>query len=428
MASASVPNSGSPSGSVPAGASGPAMPSTPPAAFPHPLRERNFRMWWAGQSISLLGDQCYLVALPWLVLQMTGSALAMSTILMMAAIPRTVLMLIGGALTDRISPRKVMITTASARTVLVAAIGFLVWYHRLDLWQLYVLAFAFGTADAFAYPASGAFTPSLVKREQMVAASSTMQSTIQFTSIVAPAPAGIMIKTLGMAWAFFLDAISFLFIIGALWRLPDPPRPPAAARKPMWHSIKDGIGYVVKDVPLRSFVLLATTLNFCMAGPMGVGLPYLAKTKFGSPTAYGFLVASAAAGGLLGALLAGLLRVRHRGWLILSMCATLGVLVGPIGLAPRIWMVAGLLLLMGLTAGIANVHIVAWIQQRIALEVRGRVMSVLMLALIGLMPVSLAAAGALIAWSLPGMFLLSGALVIMVCGFGALQRPVRDIE
>lgn len=394
---------------------------------PHPLRERNFRMWWAGQAISLLGDQCYLVALPWQVLQMTGSAVAMSTILMTAAVPRTVLMLIGGALTDRISPRKVMMTTASTRTVLVAAIGFLVWFNVLQIWELYVLAFAFGTADAFAYPASGAFTPSLVKREQMVAASSTLQSTLQFTSIAGPAPAGIMIKMVGTAWAFFLDAISFLFIIAALWRLPDPPKPPLAARKPMWHSIKEGIGYVIKDVPLRSFVLLATVLNFCMAGPMGVGLPYLAKTKFGSPTAYGFLVAAAATGGLLGSLLAGLWRVGHRGWLILSMCGVLGILLGPIGLVPRLWMIAALLLLMGLSAGIANVHIVAWIQQRMTLEVRGRVMSVVMLSLIGLMPVSLAAAGALVAWSLPAMFLLSGGLVIAVCAFGALQKPVRQI-
>ena len=426
MATASSPDPGPASGQqVPAISPGPAAPAGPP---PHPLRERNFRLWWIGSTISILGDQCYLVALPWLVLQMTGSAVAMSTILMTAAIPRTVLMLIGGALTDRISPRKVMMTTASARTVLVAAIGMLVWYHRLHLWELYVLGFAFGTADAFAYPASSAFTPSLIKREQMVAASSAMQSTVQFTSIVGPAPAGILIKMVGTAWAFLFDAISFLFIIAALWRLPDPPKPPAAARKPVWHSIKDGIGYVIKDVPLRSFILLATILNFCMAGPMTVGLPYLAKTKFGSPAAYGLLVAAAATGGLLGALLAGLWRVHHRGWLILSVCGGLGIFIGPIGLAPRLWMIAALLVLMGLAAGVANVHIVAWVQQRIALEVRGRVMSVMMLALIGLMPVSLAAAGVLAAWSLSGMFLLSGGLVTVVCCLGALQKPVRQIE
>lgn len=420
MVAASNPNPGAQP--VP---SSPAAPATPP---PHPLRERNFRMWWTGQTISLLGDQCYLVALPWLVLQMTGSAVAMSAILMVAAVPRTVLMLIGGAITDRISPRKVMMTTASTRTVLVAAIGFLLWYHRLELWELYVLGFAFGTADAFAYPASGAFTPSLIKREQMVAASSTMQSTVQFTSIVGPAPAGILIKTVGTAWAFFLDAISFLFIIAALWRLPDPPKPPAGVRKAVWHSITEGIGYVIKDVPLRSFVMLATIINFCLAGPMAVGLPYLVKTKFGSPTAYGLLVGAFAAGGLLGSLLAGLWKVRHRGWLILGVCGGLGIFVAPIGLLPRLWMIAASLLLMGLTSGVVNVHIVAWVQQRIAIEVRGRVMSVLMLALIGLMPVALAAAGPLIAWSLPGTFLLAGTLLIVISGLAALQKPVRQIE
>ncbi len=402
--------------------------SAPPVRPPHLLRERPFRMLWIGQTISLLGDQCYLVALPWLVLQLTGSAVAMGTILMAAAIPRSVLMLIGGAVTDRVSPRKVMLSANWARTVFVAAIGLLVWYHLLQLWELYVLSFAFGVADAFAFPASGAFLPSLVKREQMVAASSVWQSTTQLTSIVGPAPAGILIKTMGTAWAFLLDAISFLFVIGALWRLPDPPRPPAAARKAVWHSIYEGIAYVGKDVPLRSLMLMATIMNFCIAGPIGVGLAYLVKTKFGSPTAYGLVVSAAAAGGLLGALLAGVWKIRRRGWLILFDCALLGAFLGPIGLLPRLWMIAAMLLLMGLSAGVANVHIVAWIQQRIAPEVRGRVMSVLMLAIVGLMPVSLAIAGVLVAWSLPKMFLVAGALMVLVTVFTALQKPVRQIE
>jgi MFS family permease len=385
-------------------------------------------MLWIGSTLSLLGDQCYLVALPWLVLQITGSAVAMGTILMSAAIPRSVLMLLGGAVTDRISPRKVMMTTASARTVLVAAIGFLLWYHQLHLWELYVLAFAFGVADAFALPASGAFLPSLVKREQMVAASSVFQSTTQLTTIVAPAPAGVLIKTLGTAWAFFLDAISFLFVIGALWRLPDPPKSPAAARKAVWHSVYEGLAYVGKDVQLRSLMIMATIMNFCITGPIGVGLAYLVKTRFGSPTAYGIVVSAAAAGGLLGSLLAGVWRVRRRGWLILFDCGLLGLFLGPIGLLPRLWMIAAALLLMGLSAGIANVHIMAWIQQRISLEVRGRVMSVLMLAIVGLMPVSLAVAGVLVAWSLPRMFVIAGAMMVLVTILAAFQKPVRRIE
>jgi MFS family permease len=91
-------------------------------------------------------------------------------------------------------------------------------------------------------------------------------------------------------------------------------------------------------------------------------------------------------------------------------------------------MIAAVLLLMGLSAGVANVHIMAWIQQRISLEVRGRVMSVLMLAIVGLMPVSLAVAGVLVAWSLPRMFVIAGAVMVLATILTALQTPVRRIE
>src|SRR5581483_12008769 len=97
--------------------------AVPAAAVEHPLRNPHYRKLLIGGTISLLGDQFYLVALPWLVLQQTGSAVAMGAILTAGAIPRAVLMLMGGALTDRISPRKIMMTTASARTACVTVIG-----------------------------------------------------------------------------------------------------------------------------------------------------------------------------------------------------------------------------------------------------------------------------------------------------------------
>src|SRR5881275_2066696 len=101
-------------------------------AVEHPLRSPNYRLWLLGGTISLLGDQFYLVALPWLVLQQTGSALTMGTILMAGAIPRAVLMLMGGVVSDRISPRKIMMGTASARTACVTIIGLLVWFQLLQ--------------------------------------------------------------------------------------------------------------------------------------------------------------------------------------------------------------------------------------------------------------------------------------------------------
>ncbi|HUE54351.1 MAG TPA: MFS transporter [Candidatus Udaeobacter sp.] len=393
----------------------------------HPLLNSDYRLWLIGGTISLLGDQFYLVALPWLVLQQTGSAVAMGAIMMAGAIPRALLMLVGGAVSDRMSARKIMIAAAAARTICVTVIGVLVWLRILRTWELYALASAFGVADAFAVPAQTAYMPSLVKREQLVAASSVSRSTAQMTTIVGPVPAGFVIKTVGVAWAFFVDAISFLFIIGALWKLPDPPKS-ETARKAMWHSIVEGIAYVGKDVPLRSLMLLASILNFCIAGPVSIGLAYLTKTRFGSPTVYGIVISAVAAGSLLGALLAGVWKIRQRGMMILLVSLALGVCLGSIGLLGKVWSIASVLLIMGAAAGMVNIHIGAWIMQRIDVAVRGRVASVLMLASFGITPISLAVAGFFVAWSLKLMFLLAGGLMVLAAVGASFQKPVREIE
>jgi MFS family permease len=393
----------------------------------HPLRNPDYRLWLIGGTISLLGDQFYLVALPWLVLQQTGSAVAMGAIMMAGAIPRALLMLVGGAVSDRMSARKIMMATAAARTICVAVIGVLVWLRILRTWELYALAVAFGVADAFAVPAQTAYMPSLVKREQLVAASSVSRTTAQMTTIVGPVPAGFVIKTLGVAWAFFADAISFLFIIGALWKLPDPPKS-QNARKAMLQSIAEGIAYVGKDVPLRSLMLLATILNFCIAGPVSIGLAYLTKTRFGSPAVYGIVISAVAGGSLLGALLAGVWKIRQRGVMILLVSLALGVCLGSIGLLGKVWSIASVLLIMGAAAGMVNIHIGAWIMQRIDVAVRGRVASVLMLASFGITPISLAVAGFMVAWSLKLMFLLAGGLMVLAAVGASFQKQVREIE
>src|SRR5580658_985610 len=128
--------------------------ATPPAAtqpekVEHPLTNPNYRRWLIGGTISLVGDQFYMVALPWLVLVQTGSSVAMGTVLMCGAIPRALLMLIGGAVSDRFSARKIMLATAAARTVCVTIVGGLVFSRVLQIWEIYVMAVAFGLADAF---------------------------------------------------------------------------------------------------------------------------------------------------------------------------------------------------------------------------------------------------------------------------------------
>lgn len=412
--------------SAPAAAAPTSAPATP-AATVHPLRNPNYRLWLCGSTISFLGDQFYFVALPWLVLQQTGSAVAMGTVMLAGSIPRAVLMLMGGAVSDRLSARKIMMTTATTRTILVTAIGVLIWLGVLRMWELYALAIAFGVADAFAAPASMAYMPSLVKREQMVAATSVSQSAVQMAMIGGPIPAGFVIKAFGVAWAFFIDAISFLFIIGALWKLPDPPKA-QAARKAVWSSIAEGIAYVVKDIPLRSLILLSMSLNFCITGPIAIGLTYLARTRFGSPAVFGTLLSALAAGSLLGAVLVGVMKVRRRGVMFLVAAGLLGVCLTLIGFMGTVWSLCAVMLAMGMLAGMMNVNIGAWIMARIDPGVRGRVGSVLMLTNFGLMPLSYAIAGFLVAWNVKLMFVLAGGLMLLAAAAGSLQKPVRDIE
>lgn len=401
-------------------------PTSSTAAIEHPLRNPQYRLWLTGNTISFLGDQFYMVSLPWLILQQTGSAVAMGAVMMAGSIPRALLMLMGGAVSDRISARKIMMTTATARTICVAVIGILIWFGILHMWELYVLAVAFGVADAFAAPAATAYLPSLLKPEQLVAASSVSQSTAQLTSIVGPVPAGFVIKTLGTAWAFFVDAISFLFILGALWKLPDPPQS-QAARKAVWPSIVEGLSYVGRDVPLRSMMLLAMTMNFCFTGPVAIGLTYLTKTRFGSPAILGTLMSAIAAGSLLGALLAGVWKIRKRGLLMLLVAAALAPCLGSIGYMTKVWPLAAVLFLIGVLAALMNVHIGAWTMQRIDAAVRGRVASVLMLATFGIMPISFAIAGFLIAWNLPLTFLIAGLAMFLTAAGAWFQKPVREI-
>src|SRR5690349_9752520 len=134
-----------------------------------PLSVRNFRLLWIGESISLLGDQFYMIALPWLVLQITGSALALGGVLALAAIPRALFMLIGGALVDRFSPRSVMFASNFLRLVLVAVLSALVLTNNIRVEMLYVFALAFGLADAFYFPAQTAIVPQLIPEEQLQA-------------------------------------------------------------------------------------------------------------------------------------------------------------------------------------------------------------------------------------------------------------------
>jgi MFS family permease len=398
----------------------------------HPLRIGHFRNLWIGVTISMFGDQFYMVALPWLVLQLTESSLALATILVAAAVPRAVLMLVGGVVSDRFPPRRVLIVTAVARAALVAVVALLAGLGVVQLWQLYVLAFAFGVADAFSFPASAALLPSLVPPEQYAPANAMMHGSAELSSLIGPAPAGIVVKHWGLAAAFWIDAVSFLGVILALWRLPEPePRPevPAAAsERSVLGSMRDGIRYVVRDPALRTLMLVSTVLNLCLAGPLTVGLATMAKFRFDSPAAYGILLSCFGGGALVGMFVAGAVKWLPLGGRLLTvlMFAMAAAMLG-LGMVYRLVPVAAMLAGMGLCAGVVNVQVMSWLQLRVAPEMLGRVMSVLMFSAVGLLPLSLVVAGAVAQLHLAALFMAAGG-IILIAAFAMLLTPAaREI-
>jgi MFS family permease len=404
----------------------PAAYADTPIARQHPLRNPAYRRWFIGSAISILGDQFYLIALPWLVLEKLGSATMLGTLMMAAAIPRAALLLIGGVVTDRVSARWIMVATATTRAFCVMVTGILVAHGELRALEMYALVVIFGVADAFAMPAQSAYLPAILGREQLVAGSGLSQSVAQISAIAGPIVAGLVIARFGVAVAFYIDAVSFLFVIGALLRLPDPPRP--SARTGTLKAIADGITYVMRDVPLRTMVLMAMVVNLCVTGPFAVGIAAMAKVQLGSSSLYGTLVSAAAVGGLAGALLAGVWRIERRGLLILSANALLGLCLACLGVIPaNVYALSAMLALIGAIAGFVNIHIGAWVMQRIETSVRGRVSSVLILISLGAAPISMGLAGFAAARSAQVMFLAAGIAVFCLTVAAAKSSSIRQI-
>lgn len=190
----------------------------------------------------------------------------------------------------------------------------------------------------------------------------------------------------------------------------------------------DGSGYVRSDVALTSLVTAVAVLNFAISGPATIGVAFIEKEKSGSPASFGLLMSALAAGSLTGQLSAGLFNQHKRGRLLLQVSAAIGVCLGSIGWIDRMASLEAVLFLMSCAAAFLNVQLLAWFQQRVERAMMGRVLSVLMFAAAGLTPVSMAIAGIAIQWSLPGMFLIGGSMVLLVTLLAATHRPVREID
>lgn len=404
------------------------------------LRIRSFRLLWIGEGISLLGDQFYLIALPWLVLALTGNALAVGTVFAMAGIPRAIFMLVGGALTDRLTPRKLMIASNLVRMILTALIAMLVITNLIQLWMLYISALLFGLADAFFFPAQTSIVPKIVSRDQLQSGNAFIQGTAQLSLFLGPLIAGGLISWLeggtahsssGIAFAFGFDSLSFLASITmlSLMRVESADARSEKTGSGILASIHEALLYVWSEATLKIVFPIVLGINILINGPFAVGIPVLARSRFPEgATAFGLILSLFGGGALLGTALAGILprpSKKRLGTVSLSVISVMGLGLAVIGLATTMYIAAAATLVMGIANGYANIMLITWLQQKVAPEMTGRIMSVVMFAAVGLNPVSTALTGALIGLNPAALLVGAGILMTVFTLSGAFSPAVR---
>ena len=405
-----------------------------------PLAVRSFRLLAGGQFASTIGDYCYAVALPWLVLSAHGGVILLGTVLACYGVPRTVLIPVGGVLADKLGPRTLMLAADAMRCVVVAALAVLAARHVTSLAALGPIAVLVGAGEGLFIPASFAIMPSLLDGERLTAGNALSTAAVQAGSLLGPALGGALVAaTRASTAAFAVDAASFG--ISALTLLLIPRRPAAGSVAAAATEAAPGAGEPGAAEPAqpggvlallrrsRTFqviVVVVIAANLANGGMGEVALPALAHATYGA-AGYGALLACLALGGIagtLGAARAGGLRAPA----IFASVVFLAESVA-IALVPYLGGEAGaaaMLCLSGVCNGLGNVIFLTVVQKWVAPGQLGRVMGVLMLCAFGTFPLSVAVSGVLVRHLGPVPFFpVAGALVAVAILFGLTQREFR---
>ncbi|HXF81965.1 MAG TPA: MFS transporter [bacterium] len=353
-------------------APGVARPSYRTLLAAHPA----FRNLFLGQTISRLGDAVDDIAVIWLVLQVTGSALATATTLAFQILPTLLFGLLAGALVDRWDRRRAMVAMDLVRAGIVLAIPILRGQGLLTLPLLYLLVFGLGVGSQVFRPALRASLPNLVPAAGLMGANSLLEVTRQLGGIVGPGLAGLLIATVGIDTLFYLDAATYAVsaLLIALARIPGAPARPTGNRITVGRDILEGIRYLVRARAIFLLALLGILSHLYWAA-MPLISPVLAERVLGVGAAgYGVLVSGLNAGMVASGLAIGLLpRTVGRGRLIVLGYWGMGLTAGLLALTTTLWQAAVVLALSGALAMLTVVPFFALLQERVPDEFRGRV-------------------------------------------------------
>ncbi len=395
------------------------------------LGSRNYRLFFAGQGISLIGTWMQQIAMIWLVYRLTHSALLLGVVGFAGQIPTFLVAPFAGVLADRWNRHRTIVVTQTLSLLQAATLAILVLTETAEVWHLVVLAVILGTINAFDMPARQSFIVQMIERKKDLANAIALNSAmVTATRLIGPSIAGILIGAFGEGICFLVNAISYVAVIAALlaMRVAPPPARPANGR--MIDGLREGFAYVAGFAPVRDILLLLALIGF-MGMPFHILMPVFAKDVLGGGAhTLGFLMGATGLGSLVGAVYLAMRKsIRGFGRIITAAAMVFGVGLIAFSLSHVVWlsMILAFVAGLGMMAQMACSNTV--IQTIVDDDKRGRVMSLFTMAFIGMAPFGSLFAGALASRIGAPLTLAIGGGVCVAGGivFASRLKAMREV-
>jgi MFS family permease len=396
------------------------------------FKTRDFAILWAGFTFSGLGDSIYYIARIALILKLTGSALAAGGMTIFGILPTILMSLTGGALADRLNRQKLVVWSNFARGLIMLVLAWLIYADLVQYWHLYIVAFVNNSFYAISNPAFDAMLPSVVQTDQLKNAYSSFSIGSNFAQIAGPALASLLVVTAGTAGAIFLNGLSFFGMMLALMFI----RPKITVAKSsqknlgMLNDVAEGWHYARKNNPLMIYLISIAFFNL-VAPSIIIGLPfYITKILKIDFSWYGSTVVALNIGVILGSLLASVLTIKRRGFLVSLGYVAVGFIITCIfGFASSIWLVIFGMVSINIILGLINILMPTWVQLTVTDEYRGRVFSIMSMISYSLSPLGFALIGYLLdRFDANIVIAISGLGIVLIGAWMFSQKDMRELR
>jgi MFS family permease len=397
------------------------------------LRHRNFRLFFCGQLISMIGTWMEPVAASWLVYRLTGSSLLLGIVAFAAQIPTFLLAPVGGIVADRYDRRSILVVTQSLTMLFTFILAGLTLTHVVQVWPVILLVALIGVVDAVDIPTHEAFILQMVSREDLVNAIALNSSIFNGTRVIGPALAGIVVAKFGEGWCFFANGVSFLAVIAGLLMMRGTQAPPVLQGSPM-QNIIEGFRFVTRTAPVRTLMLLLGLISFTGTACVVLMPVFADQVLHGGARGLGLLMGAPGVGALCAAII---LATRKSvsglaGWIAVA-CNSFGVALVLFSLSRTFWLSVALLVFAGFSVTLEIASSNTLIQSMVPDHLRGRVMSLYSIVSMGMVPLSALLAGGLArAIGAPATVALAGAIsviggIVFVARLPVLRPAAREL-